>query len=46
MNNYSLIFNADSVNGTPVKVDLLVTKKAALVLRAINHKAASANFCD
>jgi len=38
MNNYTLIFNADSVNGTPVKVDLLVTKKAALVLRAINHK--------
>ena len=38
MNNYSLVLNADSVNGTPVKVDLLVTKKAALVLRALNHK--------
>ena len=38
MNNYSLILNADSANGTPVKVDLLVTKKAALVLRALNHK--------
>ena len=38
MNNYTLILNADSVNGTPVKVDLLVTKKAALVLRALNHK--------
>ena len=38
MNNYSLVLNADSVNGTPVKVDLLITKKAALVLRAINHK--------
>ena len=38
MNNYSLILNADSVNGRPVKVDLLVTKKAALVLRALNHK--------
>ena len=38
MNNYTLILNADSVNGTSVKVDLLVTKKAALVLRALNHK--------
>ena len=38
MNNYSLILNADSANGTPVKVDLLATKKAALVLRALNHK--------
>jgi len=38
MNNYSLIFNADSINGNTVKVDLLNTKKAALVLRALNHK--------
>ena len=38
MNNYTLILNADSVNGASVKVDLLNTKKAALILRAVNHK--------
>lgn len=38
MNNYSLVLNTDSVNGTSVKVDLLNTKKAALILRAVNHK--------
>jgi DNA-binding transcriptional ArsR family regulator len=38
MNNYSLILNASSGNGTSVNVDLLNTKKAALILRAVNHK--------
>jgi len=38
MNNYSLILNASSGNGISVKVDLLNTKKAALILRAVNHK--------
>ena len=38
MNNYSLILNATSGNGKSVKVDLLNTKKAALILRAVNHK--------
>ena len=38
MSNYSLILNNFSGNGTVVKVDLLNTKKAALILRAINHK--------
>lgn len=38
MNNYYLILNNDSGNGTTVKVDLLNTKKAALILRAVNHK--------
>ncbi len=38
MNNYSLLLNTPASNGTPVRVDLLNTKKAALVLRALNHK--------
>ena len=38
MNNYSLILNNTSGNGGTVKVDILNTKKAALILRAINHK--------
>lgn len=38
MNNYSLILNASDENGNPLKVDLLNIKKAALILRAINHK--------
>ena len=37
MNNYSLLLNALSENGS-LKVDLLNVKKAALILRAINHK--------
>src|SRR5215212_7281302 len=37
MNNYSLLLNAPE-NGTSLKVDLLNVKKAALVLRAVNHK--------
>ena len=38
MNNYSLILNSASENGNSFKVDLLNVKKAALMLRAINHK--------
>jgi DNA-binding transcriptional ArsR family regulator len=38
MNNYSLTLNAPSDNGTLLKVDLLNVKKAALTLRALNHK--------
>jgi DNA-binding transcriptional ArsR family regulator len=38
MNNYTLVLNNVSGNGSPVKVDLLNTKKAALILRAVNHK--------
>lgn len=38
MNNYSLLLNTASDNGTLLKMDLLHVKKAALVLRAVNHK--------
>jgi DNA-binding transcriptional ArsR family regulator len=43
MNNYALTINGNgapetSVNGALLKVDLQNVKKAALVLRAINHK--------
>jgi DNA-binding transcriptional ArsR family regulator len=38
MNNYSLVLKAASGNGALVKVDLLNTKKAAIILRAVNHK--------
>ncbi len=38
MNNYSLIVNTLSENGAALKVDLLNVKKAALTLRAVNHK--------
>lgn len=38
MNNYSLVFHSVSEKGSPLKVDLLNVKKAALVLRAVNHK--------
>lgn len=38
MNNYLLTLNSESENGTSLKVELLNIKKAALVLRAINHK--------
>jgi DNA-binding transcriptional ArsR family regulator len=37
VNNYSLVLNGHPGN-TPVKVDLLNVKKAAVILRAINHK--------
>ena len=38
MNNYSLVLNSLSENGSSLKVDLLNVKKAALILRAVNHK--------
>ena len=38
MNNYYLILDNDPGNGTTIKIDLLNTKKAALILRALNHK--------
>ena len=38
MNNYLLTLNAPSENGTSLKIDLLNVKKAALILRAVNHK--------
>lgn len=38
MNNYSLTLNTAVENNQPLKVDLLNIKKAALVLRAVNHK--------
>lgn len=38
MNNYSLTLNSSAENGTPLKVELLNVKKAALILRAVNHK--------
>jgi DNA-binding transcriptional ArsR family regulator len=38
MNNYSLILNQNQEDGVPLQVDLLNLKKAALILRAINHK--------
>jgi len=38
MNNYSLSLVGVPENGEPVKVDLLNIKKAALVLRAVNHR--------
>jgi len=38
MTNYSLLLNTSSENGNSVKIDLLNVKKAALVLRAVNHK--------
>jgi len=39
-NNYSLLLNtATEANGSePLKIDLLNVKKAAMVLRAVNHK--------
>lgn len=38
MDNYSATLDTVSENGLTQKVDLLNVKKAALVLRAINHK--------
>ena len=39
-NNYSLLLNtATETNGSePLKIELLNVKKAAMVLRAVNHK--------
>jgi ArsR family transcriptional regulator, virulence genes transcriptional regulator len=38
LNNYSILLNTSSASGTPVRIDLLTTRKAALVFRAINNK--------
>jgi DNA-binding transcriptional ArsR family regulator len=38
MNNYLLTLNTASENGSALKVDLMNVKKAALILRAVNHK--------
>src|SRR6185295_1816049 len=38
MNNYSLMISSANENGNALKVDLLNVKKAALILRAVNHK--------
>ena len=38
MNNYLLTLNTLSESGSSLKVDLLNVKKAALILRAVNHK--------
>jgi DNA-binding transcriptional ArsR family regulator len=37
MNNYALTLNTVAENGS-LKVDLLNVKKAAMILRAVNHK--------
>lgn len=36
--NYSMILQAEEDNGSPVKVDFVNLKKAAMILRALNHK--------
>src|SRR3954470_9920579 len=36
--NYSMVLNADGGDGESVKVDFLNLKKAAMILRAMNHK--------
>src|SRR6516225_3563187 len=36
--NYWMVVNSEAANGTPVKVDFLNLKKAAMILRALNHK--------
>jgi DNA-binding transcriptional ArsR family regulator len=38
MSNYSLTLNASAASSSHLKVDLLNIKKAAMVIRAINHK--------
>jgi DNA-binding transcriptional ArsR family regulator len=36
--NYWMVVNADGTSGNPVKVDFINLKKAAMILRALNHK--------
>ena len=36
--NYSMVLNADGGDGDSVKVDFLNLKKAAMILRSLNHK--------
>jgi len=38
MSTYTITLNEQTENGTLLKVDMLEVKKAALVLRALNHK--------
>src|SRR6266567_174785 len=38
MTNYLMTFNTSIGNGSQLKVDLINVKKAALTLRAVNHK--------
>lgn len=38
MSTYTITLNEQTENGALLKVDLLEVKKAALVLRALNHK--------
>jgi len=38
MNNYSLTLTTPAENGSTLTIDLLNIKKAALILRAVNHK--------
>ncbi|MDF2379917.1 helix-turn-helix transcriptional regulator [Nostoc ellipsosporum NOK] len=38
MNNYTLTLNPAAEGNAPLTVDLLNLKKAALILRALNHK--------
>ncbi len=36
--NYSMILSTEEETGGPVKVDFVNLKKAAMILRALNHK--------
>jgi ArsR family transcriptional regulator, virulence genes transcriptional regulator len=36
--NYSMVLTPEEENGEPVKVDFVNLKKAAMILRALNHK--------
>lgn len=36
--NYSMVLNGDGEESLPVKVDFINLKKAAMILRALNHK--------
>ena len=36
--NYSMTLQAEEEQGSPVKVDFVNLKKAAMILRALNHK--------
>lgn len=38
MSAYSIIFNTSNATGDAVRIDLLNTRKAALIFRAINNK--------
>lgn len=38
MNSYTILLNDPAKEGSPLKLDLLELKKAAVLLRALNHK--------